>query len=265
MSRPRTVLEVHLKRPGMGPASADAREVGSILLALADAVRGALSGAAVPVETDEPLLSLVRIEKGKSLDLAFATRYPEAVKGAVEAIVGAYQTPTETHHPSWARVSGKRLVETTKALRCRMEVRATGRAQELKVAVLRESTVFAEPPKARGTTVLWGEVVRVGGKKDATVAIDTGAPDGVVACRATREVARELAHRLYERVAVEGAETRAFPGLQLEDFSIDRVLPWREGSIESSLQELADVIGNAWRDVENVGATIHEIRSGEDE
>ncbi len=265
MSRVRTVLEVHLKRRGMGPASADVKEVGAILLAIADAVRGALGGSVEGAEPDEPLLSLVKIEKGNSLDLAFATRYPDAVRRAIGEVVEAYQNPGAANHPSWARASGKRLVETAKLLQCQMEVRTLGRDRDRKIAVIKESTVFAEPPKVRGTTVLWGEVIRVGGRKDPSVAIDTGPPDGVVPCHATREAARDLAHRLYERVAVEGVETRTFPALGLQEFTIVRVLPWRPNGIEASLEELGSVLGKAWAGVEDIEAAVREFRSGDDD
>lgn len=112
-----------------------------------------------------------------------------------------------------------------------------------------------------GDTVLYGKLVRIGGKEDprAHLVLNNGED---VRMSVTVEFAQSLAPYLYKEIAVRGTAE-----WDILDWSIRKFFPsevideYNPGSIPDAFRQLADACGpEAWKDVDDVVKAIRELR-----
>ena len=137
-----------------------------------------------------------------------------------------------------------------------------GRFQQL--ATVNTSTrIEVDFPTLRGTTTLYGTVIRVGGEDPPRVKLRL--LDGqVITCNITRrnnfEAARQLGARLYRSVGVRGQADWDVSDMSLQYFLVEDVVPYTESSLEQALTSLYDLAGSAFREIDDIDAFVSDIR-----
>lgn len=100
----------------------------------------------------------------------------------------------------------------------------------------------------RGTTILYGRVLRVGGVSPAvTIRLDDGR---LLSCPTTEETVQKLGGFLYQEVGLEGeAAWDPETNWRLVEFSPQRILPYRPSDIDEAIEALARATGEGvWGD-----------------
>lgn len=114
--------------------------------------------------------------------------------------------------------------------------------------------------RIKGTTVVFGECIRVGGvkpKADLRIANRTDLLHATV----TSAIAKTLARQLYEHVAIEGEATWEPDTWEIKEFEATRLVDYR-GTQDplAAFTELAKVAGKRWEGVD-AGAYVRGLRS----
>ncbi len=150
------------------------------------------------------------------------------------------------------------LVAFARQHECEIEL---GRRQGHQVgvfAVLRPDTHVPNVPRVRGVTTLYGQVVRVGGRRPR-VMVET--VDGqTVYCDVAPEVARELGRRLYTQVGVYGEIRWDGRDMSMRNGHVERLTDYGQVRIDQSILELEQQIGQHYADVADVERYVSALR-----
>ena len=113
-----------------------------------------------------------------------------------------------------------------------------------------------------------GMLIRVGGKDD-TVPVHLQDRTTIHICNATRDMARQLAHHLYQgtlRVWGDGRWERDEDGQwTLKRFDISKFELLDDAPLSQVVQRLREVEGSGWKNIEDPAVELDRLRQGTDE
>ena len=119
---------------------------------------------------------------------------------------------------------------------------------ELTPALISPDVPIPELPIAQGETTVYGEILRVGGKRSRVqLRLISG---GVLTAEVTRPLAKQLASQLYTEVGLVGEAVWDREDFQMVSFRVTRVLSYHETPITEAFQSLYDCGGDAWKGVD---------------
>lgn len=211
-------------------------------------------------ESDEELvIGLVGVERSSNI-LRFTSNRPPEARQAWGTIVGALAMKDIEQLPSQARG----LIETSVsyAKKRNADVGFITVPGEPPAVRIKPDTEFqAHETKIKGKTVLYGLVTRVGGKEPRVgLSLDDGT---FLACKISRQLAKQLGSRLYERVALSGLAEWDTSDLSITGFEVHDLIEYTPVPITEALDSLVLAAGNqAWADVKDVVKEIQELRQG---
>ena len=130
-------------------------------------------------------------------------------------------------------------------------------------AVVNEKTVLPKSHLIKDRTIIYGEVVRVGGIEKSKVMIATASGNNI-SCSVEKSTIKELAKRLYERVGLRGLAERRITDMYIESFTIAEILPYKEVPITEALEKVAPFLGSRWKGL-SPEEIVKEIRRMRDE
>ncbi len=121
-----------------------------------------------------------------------------------------------------------------------------------------EPVGLSEIKTMSGESIIFGTLERIWGKKPkASVRF----PDeSAMSCTLSRDLAKSLGSKLYERVGLSGHATWNVENLSLESFHIQNLTSYKNGSIKEAFRELAEVTGDSWADIDDVKGYIRSLR-----
>ncbi len=111
----------------------------------------------------------------------------------------------------------------------------------------------------RGTTTIFGECVRVGGKTPK-VALALPNRSRLIRCETTREIAISLSRSLYKNVALHGQALWDSRTLELVEFKATQIANQTYYSPVKALEEISELVGDLWKDTDVIDF-VNEIRS----
>ena len=200
----------------------------------------------------ETQLSLVRIMH-ESASYTFAV--PEVYVPAMKRLVASVRSQDYSDMPLGSYKALHRIAAFAKAKRAALDVsyQFDGERQS---ALISPSTTLPEPnvPKLRGSTVLVGECIRVGGSRErgrlpkAYIRPLSDKRSGVVV---TIPLHREhllavLAAQLYQNVKVSGLATWRADSRKVIAFEARTVEPYTRGTAVTAFKKLADIAAEHW-------------------
>ncbi|MGE5585805.1 MAG: hypothetical protein ACM309_09810 [Bacillota bacterium] len=242
------------KLPGAKPNAIPLSNLGQILKAIEDFVMGLWE--AEGGEANPPTLSLIGIGEGSTC-LELAASEPEETLPIVRRGFSALARGQHRGFPERA----SRAVHTL-----RQAAQRWGRAevyvgQEL-VARIEETIGAAEPVTVRGQTVLYGTLQRIGGiTPKAVIAPDSGGRG--ISCDISRELAKQIAPRIYTRICVTGVAEYDIADWSILSFKIEAPLDYEELPVTEALARLYKASPKAWEGIADVQAYISRLRSEE--
>ncbi len=126
--------------------------------------------------------------------------------------------------------------------------------------ISRENPIPAAPaPRdVRGTSTVYGRLVRVGGESPkAQVKLDSGL---MLFVDLDESQACELGHRLYQEIGLQGEAVWNGETLEMTSFSVRRVLTYRRSDVVHAFEQLAAAAGRRWEGV-NAAKYVRSLRS----
>lgn len=133
------------------------------------------------------------------------------------------------------------------------------------LAVVNQNTEVTMPATITGTTTLYGELLRIGGDAPprARIRFLDGFTKSCAVC--SRELAREMARRLYETIGVRGRGKWDVKNMRLREFYIEGLTEYRQTSITSAIESLREVTEEHYQSIEDIDAFVADLRGREPE
>ena len=129
-------------------------------------------------------------------------------------------------------------------------------------AVITKDTKILKKGLLKDRTVVYGEVIRVGGV-DPKVTIKV-TDKSTISCSADQDTVEELGRRLYKRVGLKGLAERHIADMSIETFAIEEVLPYKETPITEALASISPILFPYWQGLSN-DEIVKKIRKMRDE
>lgn len=212
------------------------------------------------IKREQIAVSLVAVQD-QSVSLVFAPNLPDLTYKAAFRIVEAFATQRFSDLPQQALAPLRSLVRF---------VRNRGCVAELSIARGHRSATIDITPTTRietaipieGETVLFGEIIRVGGVEPR---VELKPVNGkALFCSTTEEIAIQLASHLYQQVSVLGCAVWDYETWEIKEFQITQILPYVQRPLSQAFRLLKESAQGAFDSVEDVDQYIHHIRYGED-
>ena len=208
---------------------------------------------------DKFLLSLVEISKG-SLVCGFSSRNMESVGVAIDSVANAINSGDFSRVATSAIEHIKKLRTFTKKNNCAAEfIMLNGTPRSL-VKITPETKII-DPPEIVGETVLYGKLIRVGGKSDPTAMIEIS-DDLTLTCEVGFDLAKQLAHRLYTWVGLNGRAHWSVVDRRISSFRISGISEYEDRPISESFKWLRDTLGPYYSGVDDPVKYTRNLREG---
>jgi hypothetical protein len=125
-------------------------------------------------------------------------------------------------------------------------------------SIARDKELFPEVGTFRGDTVLYGECVRAGGEGRRTATLKLLNGERLTVRLRTKELAKELGHRLYQTVGLQGEAIWQTANNQIVEFRADALTEYTdrdEGATTprtttQAFRDLSEAAGNRWENVD---------------
>lgn len=237
-------IELIIDGPDVTPETVRASDLGALII---DYERAIL--AAAGIDPGGVVVSLIGIDTGSdALTFAMprkALRGAQRNSRAVQS--GNYGRLDPRAHAALAEMSRKAAARDWRVV---LKGNSALKLPDAEISKEHPVPPVPEPQAARGTTVVYGELLRVGGEPPAAW---LRTMDGdKVNVDLTVEMAKQLAHRLYEQVGIEGEVEWNRADWKIAKFRATRITAYRESPILQAFNELAAAAGNAWDDVDPI-------------
>lgn len=242
------------KLPGTKPNAIPLSTLGQILKAIEDLVMGLWEVEGK--QTNPPTLSLIGISDGSTCYELTASE-PEETIPMVRRGFSAIARGQHDSLPERASRGAHALAQLAERWG-RAEVYV---GQEL-IARIERTVERPEPVIVRGQSVLYGTLQRIGGlTPKAVIAPDSGGRS--ISCDISKELAKQIAPRIYTRVCVTGLAEYDVTDWSILSFRIDAHPEYEELPVTQALARLYRASPKAWEGIGDVEAYISCLRSEE--
>ena len=253
------LIEIRLTGNEILPSNVRAGDIADILIAVESMIESVVARDNPGLEKESVLVGLVNISAG-SVRLQFSSQSPETVLPAYEEIADALSTDNYRGIPSSSINSLQKLSEYSRKQKCKIEFIARN-GNERKLTEITPETEIKRTPLLKGETVLYGQIIRVGGRTPKAM-LET--IDGkTIFCDVDRDIARKLGNKLYLSVALYGLAQWDSETLLIEKFSIKELRDYESRPITESISQLANLTRKYYADVTDVDEYIAAIRGVE--
>lgn len=211
------------------------------------------------INKEEIFLSLVGINEG-SVELSFTSSKLDIAIPAFELITDAIKTGNYDLVATHAIEKIKDIRNFTKRIKCSAEI-LTVNGSATSLVVISPETIVETPPEIQGQTILYGKLIRVGGKKAPTAWLEIS--DTVtLTCDLGFELAKQLAHRLYSWVGLIGVARWSVVDQAILSFRVNEISKYEDQPISESFQWLRESLGQYFTDVDDPDVYVRKIRAG---
>lgn len=234
-------LELSLKGDGMKPTKLKASEVAELISAYENALLRVIERNNPEINLDKVTISLVDVQENSSHFL-FLSNVKPAVFAAASAINVAITSETTSKLPFKAVESLNEIWKFTRKKGCATTFSGPGMSSA--VIVPTKPIEITKEFFFESETTIYGMIERVGGAEPKVrIRLDD---DQILYLSIDEAKAKRLAGRLYESIALKGMAKWRKDDHRLEDFTIEEILHFDEGTIVTSLKELGNTIGTHW-------------------
>lgn len=242
------------------PTALRSREVGDVVTAIEDAVIATVRARVPDIKKEHIVVSLVGVSEG-SVALAFSPNLPDFTLPAARQIVQAFAENQFRQLPIPALGPLRAVIGFVRRRGCKAEFRV-GQDDTAITALITPETKIETFLRVEGETVIYGQVVRVGGV-EPKVELKTIQGDTLY-CDASNDIAKKLGEQLYEEVSLYGNATWDHDAFTLEEFRILRILPHKPTPFTATAEALREAAGDYFDQIEDVNRWVTELREEED-
>lgn len=259
-------LEFRFFGDGFDPETVKPKEIATMLMSITDMITQLVAHTYPHLSLDEndAVVGLSAITQA-SLDIELvATAYVTEVDAVSSIVSDAIASGDYTAFPISAIEKVEKIRAFTRAHQVRAEVwRKNGSRQHIAL-ITPDTPIRYDTSVFRGTTTLYGTLIRVGGEDPARAKIRflNGA---TLNCRVKNtKLAQRMAHRLYDQIGVVGVAVWYTRDNSLKDFRIEELLPYRKAPLSDVLKSLSDIVSPAYERIEDIASHVREIRGKDD-
>ena len=212
------------------------------------------------IKREQIAVSLVSVQD-QSVGLIFVPNLPDLTYKAAFRIIEAFTTQQFNHLPQQALGPLRSLVRFVRSRGCTAEL-SIARGQRSAATKITPTTRIETSIPVEGETVLFGEIIRVGGIEPK---VELKPVNGkALFCSTTEEIAVQLANYLYQQVSVLGCAVWDYETWEIKEFRITQVLPYVQKPLSQAFRLLRESAQGAFDSVEDVNHYIHQLRYDED-
>ena len=169
-----SLLEIRLAGGDIAPQNIRAGEMAEILEAIEDMLASLVEKDNAVLTKDDLVIGLVNIKEG-SVHLQFSSKYPEAVLPAFHEVSKSVNDNDFNALPHNAVKSLKNFSAFIRRKQCNAEfIARNGTPKERVLAVLSPDIKITSLEPLHGETVIYGKVIRVGGRDPKNNGGNTG-------------------------------------------------------------------------------------------
>ena len=107
----------------------------------------------------------------------------------------------------------------------------------------------------KGETTIYGKIERVGGAEPRIVFKDHA--DNKIYFEVTEDIAKQLAAKLYEEIALTGTATWDKKTYRVVDFKVTGITDLNKKSLIETFTEIQDIISNNWEEFDDIETIIN--------
>lgn len=253
-------IEINLTGEGIRPGSIRSKDIAQVITSVEDMIAAMLAHDNPNINKDDVIIGLSSISRG-SLALGFDTPLSGLATVAYERIIDAINREIFDRLPSAAISAIEELAKVSRRCNTEIELQSKDETTHL-IAIITPETRVTPATYITEKTVLYGEVSRVGGDEPK---VRIKFIDGTaLSCPISKQLALQLASRLYDIVAMRGVAKWRVSDLILEEFTIEQILPYCHQSARKSFTALRELgIGKYFNDITDVPDYIRKLRSDE--
>lgn len=265
MDTDREGISVGITGDGVDPTQISIHDLHKFLVAVNRVIAGAVPEDDPSAAADKLDISLVSVRAGSAMYGIASQNRPASLLRGIERTVA---TVNNGRYIGASPEMLRGLVELTDFLK-RKRVDAVFQIGSQRRAILRRTTVIIPEGSLVGRTTLYGEVVNAGGTKNPTARLRLSTGRSLyctldVPRDRRRQLARDIAKRLYSVIGVEGTGYWTPREMELFKFEIRRLLPFEDVSADRAISELRALVGDRYASVSGRDF-IRELRGEEDE
>jgi hypothetical protein len=255
-------IEINIKGEGVTPGNIRARDLADLLVSSEEMFASVILSQQPNITRDEIVIGLVGIYSG-TVRLEFAPQSAEVTFAAADRIAQAFTENNLRSLPLASLENMKTITSFAKKRNCDIEFTSRN-GQSISLMTFHPETIIDLPPDIHGETVIYGKLVRIGGR-DPTAMIELTDNEQITCDILDQEVAKTLAPRLYNWIGLKGEAKWNSGDFSLQSFRITGITEYEDSSILETFRELRDLIGEYFKDIEDPDDYVRKLRSGDDE
>lgn len=253
-------IEIRLVGEGVAPGLIRSKEIAEVITAVEEMIAAMVERENPDVKADEILVGLSAVTGG-SMTLVFTPNMEALTVPAAEMVMGAIAARQFDTLPHRSLAALRSLHSFTRQHQAVTEFRTLNGASVL-LAEITPQTTIPEPALVTGITTLYGDILRVGGS-EPKVQFRSISDQELIYCIATREMTRQAAVRLYERVGLRGEAVWDAETWELVSFKIEEILDYEDVGLVQAFAELREIVGAYFDQIDDVDAFVEQLRSAE--
>jgi hypothetical protein len=252
------VVEILLSGGDVSPRNVKAGDIADVIKAVEGMIESVIfKQRQVTLPKETPIVCLTRIDDAASIRLDFTSTVPQHVFPAFQTIATAINTGEFKDLPRASLNALEVLQQFTLKRNCVAKfVRRNGKTDV--IAEITASTHIERGQSFKGETVLYGEIIRVGGREPA-VMLQTF--DGqVIFCKVPKDIALKLGEKLYRAVGLRGIAQWDAGTSSLEDFHVTHITAFEDRPIAEAMKDIAEIARRYYDDVTDADEYVSSIR-----
>lgn len=254
-------FEIRFYGKAITPENVRAGELADLLKSVEEIFFSVANKKHRDLRKEQLLISLVNLRSG-SLEMQFSTALPEIVLPAVETFASIIARRDFQDFPIDAREPYEQFVKFLKNHEGQADILVKNGESRVLATITPELTL-PEPAIIRGETVIYGEIVRVGGVRPK-VEVKTW-QGKTLFCDFRKNLASTLGSMLYKMVGLRGVAAWNSQTLELVAFDVQEVIEYQNTSLTESFRLLREAVDGAYDHVDNAVEYVSKLRRGDDE
>lgn len=250
-----TQVELRLTGNNIQPGDLRGHDLAAVLVALEDIIAACVVNKEPDLSKETVRVGLADVQPG-SFALMFKMNLLDYTLDAFQLVADAIARNIFDDLPRLALAPLRDLKKVLVRGDYSAEFRLMDRFEPL--GILTAETNIPTIANLRGETVLYGEVLRVGGA-EPRIMLRT-VQGKVIYCTTSTRIAQAVANRLYSTAALRGQATWNGESLEIEEFSVTELLEYEPIRATDAFAELAALVDDSFYDIDNPNHFLRNLR-----
>ncbi len=261
VSTAKTLFEIRITGENILPSNFRSKDLAEVITAVEEALVALVVNDYADFDKEDVAVGLTDVREG-SVVLHFSSPLRGVVLPAYTQTTEAIRSGVYDGLPTQTVSSIKKMTRFSRRRNCALEFKSATSATRETVATITPETQIINQPYLLGATTIYGKVMRVGGKGDPGVMLDTGSE--IINCKIDRKLAlslaKEFGHRLYQWVGVYGSAKWNPANYLTEAFTIERIIEYEDGSLADAFAALSVAVGDSFKKIDDVDRYVASLR-----